>query len=495
MAQSPAIVTPDDALILYADLTSAQVRTVQRRVKAGHLRRIVHGVASSMPVADWPGLIARNRNRVLAALFPGALIGFRSAFNGGLPEHGAIHLTYSYNRVMELPGLKVIAVKGPARAVGDQPIAGLDFYFPSQARMLMENLSISRGATRKSIGRAEVENRLLSIYQARGHEALSSMRDEARELCGRLALEREFGILDDIVGVILGTRLAAMRTAELRALAGPMPYDATRLALFEQFAAALRKTPLIQPVSVTGSQQARTHFAFLESYFSNFIEGTEFEISDARAFVLEGKPSLDRPKDSHDIIGVFRQAQNAGWAHQTLASGEPVLAQLRARHADQMQARPEVQPGAFKDRENFAGGTSFVAPRLVRGTLVQGSRMLPSIPEGTARALFAMFLVAEVHPFIDGNGRLSRLVMNAELTATGSCRIIIPTLFREEYLDCLRVLTREGEPGPFIAAMQKIHRWTAAFDYEDLDQVIAAMKACNAFENSRTRYKLLTPPG
>jgi hypothetical protein len=43
--------------------------------------------------------------------------------------------------------------------------------------------------------------------------------------------------------------------------------------------------------------------------------------------------------------------------------------------------------------------------------------------------------------------------------------------------------------------MQKIHAWTAAFDYEDLDKVIADMKACNAFEKSRTVRELLFPPG
>jgi len=69
-----------------------------------------------------------------------------------------------------------------------------------------------------------------------------------------------------------------------------------------------------------------------------------------------------------------------------------------------------------------------------------------------ARALLAMFLVAEVHPFTDGNGRLARLVMNAELSVVGASRIIVPTLCREEYLDCLRVLTRQGEPAPLFAS-------------------------------------------
>lgn len=104
-----------------------------------------------------------------------------------------------------------------------------------------------------------------------------------------------------------------------------------------------------------------------------------------------------------------------------------------------------------------------------------------------------MFLVTEVHPFLDGNGRLARLIMNSELSVVNSCRIIVPTLFRNEYLDCLRALTRGGNPAPFINAMQKIHEWTAAFDYQNLDKVIAAMKACNAFEKSRTQFKLLSP--
>jgi hypothetical protein len=190
---------------------------------------------------------------------------------------------------------------------------------------------------------------------------------------------------------------------------------------------------------------------------------------------------------------VFRQALQPSWALQTLASGEPVLNQLRARHADQMQERPEVGPGDFQVLANRAGNTEFVAPQLVRGTLVQGTQLLPSVPAGPARALLAMFIVSEVHPFTDGNGRLARLVMNAELSAVGSCRIIVPTLFREEYLDSLRALSRQGDAAPFLAAMQKIHRWTAAFRFQDLDDTIAEMAKCNAFERSPVQFKLLTP--
>ncbi len=485
--------TRDDILILYAELSKADIRAVQRRLQDGNLTRILPGIVTSRPIDEWPALIARERTRVLAALCPGAIIGYRSAFEGGVPVEGVMYLTYTYPRKVLLPGLTVQLFKGPGKAPGDAPIMGRELYFPSLPRLLMENLAISRGGVRKSAGRAAVEARLISVCEARGEDVLSTLREEARILAPTLGLEREFVVLDGLVGGILGTRRNAMATSVGKAMAATIPYDFNRLELFEKLAAKLRVAPLRQPAAVVKTQRARTHFAFLEAYFSNFIEGTEFDVKEARGFVLEGKAIVERPKDSHDILGVFRQALHPGWANQTLATGEAVLNQLRSRHADQMRERPEVGPGEFKTLANRAGNTEFVAPRLVRGTLVEGSKLLPSVPSGVARALMVMFLVSELHPFADGNGRLARLVMNAELSVVNSSRIIVPTLFREEYLDCLRVLSREGDPKPFLDAMQKIHEWTAAFDYEELDTVIVDMTACNAFEKSRTHFKLLSP--
>jgi len=483
--------TADDSLIIYAELNDAEIRAAQRRLKAGELKRIVPGVLSASPEKEWPAFVALHRIRLLAALFPGAVIGFRSAFKGGIPVDGVIHLTYSYNRIVELPGLNVILVKGQGRVAGDQPMSGRDLYFPSPARMLMENLAASRGAIKKAMGRVAVEERLVSIYESRGVEALNRIRDEAHTLAPLLGFDKEFRVLNELIGTILGTKSAQLGTAAGKALAAGTPFDADRLALFETLAAVLRVMPLVQKASPTRTETARINFAFLESYFSNFIEGTEFDVSEARQIVLEGKIIDQRPKDSHDILGVFRQAINPGWANQSMAIGEAVLHQLRQRHADLMKERPEASPGDFKDRENFAGNTTFVSPKNVRGTLIEGSKLLPSVPPGIARALLSMFIVSEVHPFIDGNGRLARLVMNAELSVVNASRIIVPTLFREEYLDCLRVLTRQGKPEPFIKAMQHIQQWTAAFDYTDLDQVISQMKACNAFEKSRKQYRLL----
>lgn len=484
---------PTGDLLLYAEMTPAEVRAAQRQQRAGQLHRIAPGVLTPWPEESWPGLVARERIRLLAALYPGAVVGPKSAFHGGVPYEGVMYLTYTYTKRAALPGMVVQLVRGPGATQGDMPMMGRPIYYPSPPRLLLENLAVTRGRVQKSVGKVEVERRLIETCEARGEAVLNQMRDEARALAPELGLQHEQARLDELIGAILGTRKADMQTEAGKALAAAPPYDSSRLALLEKLAAHLRATPLKQPAAVATTDQARVNFAFLESYFSNFIEGTEFDVQDARGFVLQGRPITARPKDSHDVLGVFRQAVNPGWANQTLGAGEPALHQLRDRHRDQMAERPEVGPGEFKTQANRAGNTEFVAPRLVRGTLVEGSRLLPTVPAGMARALLAMFLVAEVHPFTDGNGRLARLVMNAELSVVGACRIIIPTLFREEYLDCLRVLTREGNPVPFVQAMQHIHAWTAAFNYDDLDRVLAQMSACHAFEKSRTQYRLLFP--
>ncbi len=90
--------TRDESLLLYAELGAAEVRSVQRRLKEGGLSRIHAGIVTNLPQHEWPDLISRHRIRVLAALFPGAVVGFKSAFAGGATVDGIFHLTHTWRR-------------------------------------------------------------------------------------------------------------------------------------------------------------------------------------------------------------------------------------------------------------------------------------------------------------------------------------------------------------------------------------------------------------
>jgi Fic family protein len=66
------------------------------------------------------------------------------------------------------------------------------------------------------------------------------------------------------------------------------------------------------------------------------------------------------------------------------------------------------------------------------------------------KAAFMMFMISEVHPFLDGNGRIARIMMNAELVAAGRSKMIIPTVYRDDYLVASRRLSRGNDPVPYI---------------------------------------------
>ena len=117
----------------------------------------------------------------------------------------------------------------------------------------------------------------------------------------------------------------------------------------------------------------------------------------------------------------------------------------------------------------------------MRGTLERGFEFLRSLETPFQRAVFAKFLVAEVHPFADGNGRVARVMMNAELVAAGEERIVIPTAFRNNYLSALRALSRNGRPEPLIRALDYAQRWTRAIDWRAVASTGRQLEACHAF--------------
>ena len=495
---SQALQRHDEVLITHGS-APAEARAIQRRARAGELAKVAEGIYLSEKSAEAQAAIARRHwARILAALVPEAVVSYRSTFAGGPSADGVIFLSHptTFNRRITLPGLRAVVVKGPGALAGDMQLGGERLFFASRPRQLLENLSPQRGARGKSAGAKAVEEKLISIRNASGEAELNRIRDAARDLAGPLGLDAEFQKLDALIGALLATQAnGVLKTKAGRLVAKGTPADAARLARFEVLASRVRTEPLPRQEAIATTEPARSTFAFLESYFSNYVEGTEFAIEEARDIALRGRIVERRPKDSHDVLGVFRLALESPWRDTVPPFGEDFPAELARRHALMLGQRPESSPGEFKLEPNRAGGTWFVEPGLVRGTLIEGSALARSVPEGLARAIYYGFLVTEVHPFVDGNGRLSRLVMNAELSRVGEARIIVPTLFHEEYVDCQRLLSRQDDPTGLIRALTLMQAWTVAFDYSDTDALITAVTRTNALERSRAQFRLLMPDG
>ena len=109
-----------------------------------------------------------------------------------------------------------------------------------------------------------------------------------------------------------------------------------------------------------------------------------------------------------------------------------------------------------------------------------------------AKAIYMMFIISETHPFNDGNGRTARVMMNAELFWAGEAKIIVPTVYREDYLLSLRKLSRQGDPLAYIKVMETMHRFGSTFYSRTFDGMLTYLKSCNAFEepeNAKLKFK------
>jgi len=296
-----------------------------------------------------------------------------------------------------------------------------------------------------------------------------------------LGLDKEAAALDALIGALLGTREARLSAPSAIARGRGRPYDPDRLELFQALHAALRDHPPLSRIAPDRGPESHAALAFFEAYFSNFIEGTEFAVDEAADIVFRGAVPDERPADAHDILGTWRIVSDDGEMRRTPTDSRTLEALLMTRHASVMEGRPDTRPGAFKRAVNQAGLTVFVAPDLVPGTLARGFDLYRGLEMPFHRAVFMMFLIAEVHPFVDGNGRVARIMMNAELVAAGEERIIVPTVYRANYLSALKALSQTRRAEPLVRMLDYAQRWTATVEWRSLAEARRALEACNAF--------------
>lgn len=193
-----------------------------------------------------------------------------------------------------------------------------------------------------------------------------------------------------------------------------------------------------------------------------------------------------RDADSHDVLGTYQIVSNKKEMSRVPSSQEELIDMLQYRHRILLGARMSKKPGEFKDKNNQAGQTHFVDFNLVKGTLIKGFEYLNLMKDAFSRAAYIMFMISEIHPFLDGNGRMARVMMNAELVKQNQSRIIIPTVYRDDYLGALRLLTRQKDPVTYVKMLKRAQEFSATIEAEHMDTVETYLESCNAFSDDES---------
>lgn len=480
----PSLPLPHGELVVADDHT---YNRLARRARSGMALRLAPGlyaVGATLP----PEQVARHHlNAIIGVTWPGGVGCHRTAFTGGVPVDGVVYVGHPEpprKKPLTLPGVRIVPVVAPGALPGDLPLPN-GLWLSGAARALVENVTLMGRPAASKAGTAAVDDRIDDLAKAGGAGRIQSTLEQLDEIAGSF---------DPVAVSYVRARLAAVlgsfsdqhppAAGRLAARLAGLAYDERRIEMLRGLVATLLdRPPSLRPMT---PPMARWEWlAFFEAYFSNFIEGTEFGVDEARRIAVEGVVPMARPQDAHDVSATFRLAADPENRLATPRSGEDLIDLLCQRHSVLMAARPEKRPGEVKQVPNYAGGYLFVEPDLVRGTLMRGFEILDTLRSPLARATAMMALVTECHPFDDGNGRVARLAANAELSAAGDVRIVIPNVYRGNYLAALSGFSNgAGRGEQLVAVLEFAQRWTAAVDWTTYDRSRTTLLACNAFEDS-----------
>ena len=202
----------------------------------------------------------------------------------------------------------------------------------------------------------------------------------------------------------------------------PVPPVEWSPELRERFDAALLALGRLDSVSLLLPDTSLFLYMYVrkEAVLSSQIEGTQSSLSDLLLFELEQQPGV--PLDDVQEVSNYVAALSHGL--QRLDDGFPLsLRLLREMHSELLSKGrgSDKQPGEFRQSQNWIGGTrpgnaSFVPPppEEVLNCMGDLELFLHDKPEPTSvllKAALAHVQFETIHPFLDGNGRLGRLMI------------------------------------------------------------------------------------
>jgi len=168
-----------------------------------------------------------------------------------------------------------------------------------------------------------------------------------------------------------------------------------------------------------------------EALLSSQIEGTQSSLSDLLLFELEEAPGV--PFD--DVVEVSSYVAGLEHGLTRLGEGFPLSSRLLREIHARLLARgrgADRLPGEFRRSQNWIGGTrpgnaNFVPPPpgLVEDCMAAMEQFIHGGPQGEhtlpvlVRAALTHVQFETIHPFLDGNGRLGRLLIVLMLVEAG----------------------------------------------------------------------------
>ncbi len=202
-----------------------------------------------------------------------------------------------------------------------------------------------------------------------------------------------------------------------------------------------------RPLSKHILKELKEYFRIGLTYTSNALEGnslteTETKIVLEEGITIGGKLLKDHfeavgHSESYDLL--YKLAKNNQIKEEDI---------LEIHKLFYFRINPE-NAGKYRKEQVFITGTKFVppSPKEISSLMQEFVSNIPTFKKKFHPVEHAAIIHKEfvtIHPFIDGNGRTGRLLMNLDLLQEGYVITIIPPILRKDYIDALK--KNQGKP-------------------------------------------------
>lgn len=215
-----------------------------------------------------------------------------------------------------------------------------------------------------------------------------------------------------------------------------------------------QKISSARPLAKEELKSLDNYFRIGFTYSSNALEGNTLTISETKILLEDGLTVGGRPlKDCYEAVGhgAAYDFMLSLARQQDMNITEDTIRKLHRLFYQKIDAE---QAGQYRSIQVYISGTEYIppsaedVPQLMK-YLAEQIHFSHSVLHPIELAAMAHKRLVDIHPFVNGNGRTARLLMNLILVNTGYGVVSIPPIWRNDYINALSISRRRNDMEPF----------------------------------------------
>lgn len=211
-----------------------------------------------------------------------------------------------------------------------------------------------------------------------------------------------------------------------------------------------------RPFSVDLVANLSEWFKIELTYTSNAIEGNTLSRAET-ALVVEKGITVDG-KTLREHLEAVNHAQAFDWIMQHLNATKQDITEsvILDLHQHILQKIDDTNAGRYRNVPVRIAGSTVIMPNAMKVPELMSEYVLwlqQNKDNSLKEAVDAHFKLVSIHPFVDGNGRTARLLMNLLLMQAGYPPVIIRKEERQQYIACIEKAQLGGSLADYYSLM------------------------------------------